>query len=72
MKIKARLDKIEQALYEADTAGKPVFRVFHQGEEIPPPERGVLHVVFQMPKPKPVSPLLKVAPQWSSLEDEED
>jgi len=54
MKTKARLDKIEQALNEADTAGKPVFRVFHQGEEIPPPERGTLDVIFQMPKPEPV------------------
>ena len=56
MKIKARLDKIEQVLNEADTAGKPVFRVFHAGEEIPPPERGTRDVVFQMPKPKPVPP----------------
>ena len=56
MKAKARLDKIEQALNEADTAGKPVFRVFHQGEEIPPPERGTRNVVFQMPKPMPVPP----------------
>ena len=54
MKIKARLDKIEQALNEADTAGKPVFRVFHEGEEIPQPEPGILHVIFQMPKPEPV------------------
>jgi len=54
MKAKARLDKIEQALNEADTAGMPVFRVFHKGEEIPPPERGTLNVIFQMPKPKPV------------------
>ena len=54
MKIKARLDKIEQALNEADTAGKPVFRVFHEGEEIPQPEPGILHVIFQMPKPMPV------------------
>ncbi len=54
MKIKARLDKIEQALNEADKARKPVFRVFHKGEEIPPPEPGILHVIFHMPKPDPV------------------
>ena len=54
MKAKARLDKIEQALNEADKAGKPVFRVFHEGEEIPQPEPGILHVIFQMPKPMPV------------------
>ena len=59
MKIKARLDKIEQALNEADTAGKPVFRAFHKGEEIPPPEPGILHVIFQMPVPKPV-PIIEI------------
>ncbi len=54
MKIKTRLDKIEQALADAD--GKSNVRVFHKGDKLPPPEQGKLDVVFQMPKPKPVPP----------------
>lgn len=54
MKMKARLDKIEQALADADEKSK--VRIFHKGDKLPKPERGILDVVFQMPKPDPLPP----------------
>ena len=56
MKAMARLDKIDQELNEADAEGKSNVRVFHKGDKLPKPERGILDVVFQMPKPEPVPP----------------
>ena len=54
MKMKARLDKIEQVLADADEKSK--VRIFHKGDKLPKPERGILDVVFQMPKPDPLPP----------------
>jgi hypothetical protein len=54
MKSKKRIERIEAAIAEMEVVGKPCFRVFTAGEPLPPPERGVLHVVFQMPEPLPV------------------
>jgi len=52
--MKARLDKIEQVLADADEKSK--VRIFHKGDKLPKPERGILDVVFQMPKPDPLPP----------------
>lgn len=59
MKMKTRLEKLEQALEEITMAGQPRFRTFFAGETIPAPERGVTFIVFQSPPPKPVPPELR-------------
>jgi hypothetical protein len=51
---KKRIEKIEAAIAEQESAGKPRFRAFFKDEVIPPPEKGVLHIVFNMPAPQPV------------------
>jgi hypothetical protein len=58
MKMKSRLEKIEQAIEQVELSKQPPFRVSLAGDKIPPPKRGTLDIVFHMPRPLPVPPEL--------------
>ncbi len=55
---KKRIEKIEAAIAEQESFGKPRFRVFTAGEPLPPKQSGTLDIIFNMPEPKPVPPEL--------------
>jgi hypothetical protein len=56
MKMKTRLEKIEQAIEQMEQSGRPRFRVFLAGDKPLPPQKGTLDIYFNLPKPKPVPP----------------
>jgi hypothetical protein len=59
MKMKTRLEKLEQAIEQMEQSGRPRFKSFFAGQEIPPPVKGTTYIIFQSPPPKPVPPELR-------------